>query len=194
MLTGLVLAGGASRRMGRDKALLRLPGGESLLERQIWALRETGAARVLISTRKGRDYGAVAADLVFDPEVDAGPLAGIAAGLRAAREGLVLVLAVDMPRVDPGHLQELLRQTEAESLRGVVPVCDGIIEPLVAVYPAALAAAAEVAMAAGNRSPRDWVKNEAARGSLSLWNTPPSWHTAMRSWNTPADPDFPLER
>lgn len=193
MLTGLVLAGGSSRRMGRDKALLRLPGGESLLERQIWALREAGAARVLISTRPGRDYGALADDLVFDTEADAGPLAGIAAGLRAAGAGLVLVLAVDMPRVDPGHLRELLRRAESEPARGVVPVCDGILEPLLALYPAALASAAEAALAAGNRSPRDWVKAEAARRNLLPWEAPSSWHTAVRSWNTPADLDSALE-
>lgn len=193
MLTGLVLAGGESRRMGRDKALLRLPGGEKLLERQARVLREAGATRVLVSTRPGRDYGAVAGDLVFDAVADAGPLAGITAGLRAARVGLVLVLAVDMPRAEPGHLRELLRQVESDPTRGVVPVCDGIIEPLMALYPAALAASVEEAMSAGRRSPRDWAKSEAARGSLLLWTSPFSWHTAVRSWNTPADPDISLE-
>lgn len=179
--------------MGRDKARLRLPGGETLLQRQVRALREAGADRVLVSTQAGRDYGAVADGQVADGVPGAGPLAGIAAGLRAAREGFVLVLAVDMLRTDPGHLQELLRQAERDPTRGMVPVCDGIIEPLMALYPAALSASAEMALAAGQRSPRDWAKAEAARGNLLLWKTPSSWHTAVRSWNTPDDPDFPLE-
>lgn len=179
--------------MGRDKACLRLPGGETLLQRQVRALREAGADRVLVSTQAGRDYGAVADGQVTDGVPGAGPLAGIAAGLRAARKGLVLVLAVDMPRAEPGHLRELLRHTAGDPTRGVVPVCDGIIEPLMALYPAALFATAELALAAGQRSPRDWARAEAAQGNLLLWEAPSSWHTAVRSWNTPDDPDFSLE-
>jgi molybdopterin-guanine dinucleotide biosynthesis protein A len=171
---------------------LRLPGGETLLDRQIWCLREAGARRVLVSTQRGRDYRG-ADGLVYDSAENEGPLAGIAAGLRAAGEGLVLALAVDMPRVDPGHFRGLLRQIDDAPALGIVPVCDGIIEPLMAVYPAALSASAEARLKAGQDSPRDWVKQEAATGRLRLWPAPASWHTAARSWNTPDDPDFALE-
>jgi len=189
MLTGLVLAGGASRRMGRDKARLPLPGWGTLLERQVAVLREAGATRVLVSTQRGRPYN-VGDKLVFDDLPDAGPLAGVAAGLREATAGLVLVLAVDMPGVGAGHFAELLCHARQEPPCGVVPVRDRIIEPLTAIYPAVLAGSAEKALRAGQSSPRDWAKAEAARGNLLLWPAPSSWHTATRSWNTPADPDF----
>lgn len=185
MLSGLILAGGRSSRMGRDKAGLILPDGRTLLQRQAEVLREAGATTVLVSIRAGRETGLAGVQLVPDLMADAGPLAGIAAGLRAAPAGLVLVLAVDMPLVQAGHLRELVELATAE--RGVVPVQAGQCEPLAAVYPAILAASAEAALAGGRRSVQQWAREEVAQGRLRLWETPAEWAGVLRSWNTPAD-------
>ena len=185
MLSGLILAGGKSSRMGRDKAGLMLPDGRSLLQRQADVLREAGATRLVLSIRPESENQLAGAILVRDAMEDAGPLAGIAAGLRAAGDGLVLVLAVDMPRVDSAHLRQL--QALATPGRGVVPVVDGNLEPLVAVYPARLSGSAEAALAGGQRAVHAWVRAEAGAGRVQLWDAPTEWTEAVRSWNTPAD-------
>ncbi len=185
MLSGLVLAGGQSTRMGRDKAALKLPDGRTLLQRQVDLVRAAGAGSVLVSVQAGSEFTGEGVRVVVDGLPDAGPLAGIAAGLSAAPAGLVLVLAVDMPAITAAHLQMLLAL--ATPARGVVPVFDGQIEPLVAVYPSTLAASAEARLAAGQRAVHGWVRSEAAGGNMLLWDAPPDWAGALRSWNTPED-------
>jgi len=185
MLSGLVLAGGRSSRMGREKAELRLPDGRPLLQRQIDVLRAAGAATVNVSVGPGKKFEMTGAAPIPDELAGAGPLAGIAAGLRAAPAGLVIVLAVDMPGITEAHLRALAGlATEA---CGVVPVRDGICETLVAVYPSALAASAQAWLAGGQRAPHAWVRSEATSGRLRLWETPADWAGALRSWNFPDD-------
>jgi molybdopterin-guanine dinucleotide biosynthesis protein A len=185
MLSGLVLAGGRSSRMGREKALLPLPDGRTLLQRQIDLLRAAGAGSVAVSVGPGKSFPMVGVDQISDAVPDAGPLAGIAAGLRAAPPGLVLVLAVDMPRIGEEHLRRLMALASANC--GVVPVWEGRCESLVAVYPAALAASAEAWLAGGQSAPHAWVRSEAAQGRLKLWDAPAEWAAALRSWNSPED-------
>jgi molybdopterin-guanine dinucleotide biosynthesis protein A len=186
MLSGLILAGGQSTRMGRDKAALRLADGRTLLQRQVEVLRAAGAVTVQVSVRPGGKINlGEGVRIIVDSTVDAGPLAGIAAGLRTAPAGLVVVLAVDMPAITAEHLSRLVEM--ATPACGVVPVVAGQIEPLAAVYPASLASSAEAWLAGGQRAVHAWVKSEAAKGSLLLWETPPDWAGAFRSWNTPQD-------
>lgn len=183
MLSGLILAGGRSSRMGRDKATLTLPDGRTLLQRQADILRATGVTNLLVSVRPGSETNLPGATLVPDATPDAGPLAGIAAGLRAAPPGLVLVLAVDMAEMQSGHLRQLVERATPE--RGVVPMLAGQCEPLAAIYPSGLAGSAEAAVAAGQLAVHRWVRSEAAR--LFLWETPAEWAGVLHSWNTAAD-------
>ena len=88
-VTGLVLAGGRSSRMGTNKALLQL-NGETLLERAGRKLSAAGCKKILVSG----DYPGY--DCVKD-EGFLGPLAGISAGLQACETARMLVLPVDMP-------------------------------------------------------------------------------------------------
>jgi molybdopterin-guanine dinucleotide biosynthesis protein A len=171
--------------MGREKALLLMPDGRTLLQRQIDLLRAAGAGSVAVSVGPGKDFPMMSASPISDAVPDAGPLAGIAAGLRAAPPGLVLVLAVDMPRIGEEQLRQLVGQATAGC--GVVPVWEGRCESLVAVYPAALAASAETWLAGGQSAPHAWVRSEAAQGRLKLWEVPAEWAAALRSWNEPED-------
>ena len=107
--SAVILAGGKSSRMGRDKAWLEV-GGQTLLARQIGVMRELGAAEIFISGRADADYSAFGCRVLPDKLPDAGPLAGIERALDAAQAPLLLVLAVDLPEMSA----ELLRRLAAD--------------------------------------------------------------------------------
>ncbi|HWM93545.1 MAG TPA: molybdenum cofactor guanylyltransferase [Thermoanaerobaculia bacterium] len=130
---GVVLAGGASTRMGRDKALLEIEG-ESLVVRAARRLGEVCSEVLVADAGRGLLPGSV-------PDGSGkGPAAGIL-GAALVRPGQpLLVLAVDLPRVPVPLLEELAR-SDADL---AVPRWSGGVEPLCALYgPAALAALEE---------------------------------------------------
>jgi len=130
--SAVILAGGKSSRMGQDKAWLQADG-ESLLARQIRVVCEVGANEVFISGHANTDYSSFDCRVLHDQRIEAGPLAGIESALAASSSSLLLVLAVDMPKMQVG----LLRQLAARCDEGVgaIPRVEGEIEPLAAFYP-----------------------------------------------------------
>ena len=129
-VVAFVVAGGESRRMGRDKALL--PWGDvDLLDHAVARLRAVaGDVRILC----GPERRYVERGLPVEPDVvlGAGPLAGVLTGLIAAPDRPGLFLAVDMPHVPVALLARLVER--AESGDAVVPVSPRGPEPLCAVY------------------------------------------------------------
>lgn len=125
--------------MGRDKAFLEV-GGVTLLARQAALLRSVGVDEIIVSGRVGVDYAEAGADarVVNDVVADAGPIAGLAAVLEAARNSWVLVLAVDLPHITAPALRQLIGASKGGTM-GVVPRGKFGYEPLVALYPRALA-------------------------------------------------------
>ena len=188
-ISAVLLAGGASRRMGRDKALVPFEGWP-LWERQVALLRTLGPREVFVSGPRREEFPA---DLrcVADDSVTArrGPLAGVAAALREARAPLVLVVAVDLP----GLSQEFLRAGLARCSAGVgaVPFLreDGRVlpEPLAAVYPLAARPLAESRLAGEDWSMRGFVRACAAAGLVTEWEIPPDLRPAVRNVNTPEE-------
>jgi molybdopterin-guanine dinucleotide biosynthesis protein A len=151
--SAIILAGGKSSRMGRDKAWLEV-GGTTLLARQIELARMVGASEVFISGRVEADYSAFDGAVLTDYFQSAGPLSGIERGLNAMTTPLLLVLAVDMPRLEVGFLRRLVAASAAGC--GVIPHRNKQIEPLVAIYPkAALPLAIDLLRRAqmGNKTP-----------------------------------------
>jgi molybdenum cofactor guanylyltransferase len=129
-MSGLVLAGGASRRMGRDKAQIVLDG-EPLVMRAVRTLGQV-CTDVVVASGDGHRLDHLGLPQVPDVIPDAGPLGGIAAGLEAARQDLVAVVAVDMPAASPAVLAFLAGLWQGEA--AVVPVVQGRWEPLHAVW------------------------------------------------------------
>lgn len=101
----LVLSGGKSSRMGRDKALLELDGA-TLLERTVDLGHALGASQVLISRNQP--------GFIQDRVKDAGPMAGIAAGIEHCNTPWLLVLPVDMPLLTTQALTPLLHWAVAQ--------------------------------------------------------------------------------
>jgi molybdopterin-guanine dinucleotide biosynthesis protein A len=129
-VVGFVVAGGQSRRMGRDKALL--PWGErTLLDHTIERLREvTDDVRVLCGPEARYETHGV--PVVPDEVKDQGALGGVLSGLMALDRPLGLFLAVDLPAVPVALLQSLV--AAAPGFDAVVPVWTHGPEPLCAVY------------------------------------------------------------
>ena len=128
-LGGIVLAGGKSSRMGRDKALLEF-GGETMVARAVRVMGEV-CERVWISGPEGlAEFGEVLGDEI----AGCGPLAGVCAGLAASDFEWNIVMAVDMPLMTAEFLQELAERALRSEADAVVPVVEGREEPLVAAY------------------------------------------------------------
>ena len=89
--SAVILAGGKSARMGRDKAFVEI-GGQTLLARQLALARAAGAREVFISGRADVDYSAFDYRVLLDDFPAAGPLAGIECALAASTLPLLLVL------------------------------------------------------------------------------------------------------
>ncbi|HEY5551182.1 MAG TPA: molybdenum cofactor guanylyltransferase [Opitutaceae bacterium] len=184
-MTGLVLAGGYSRRMGTDKSALLLPDGRTLLARQVALLRQAGVDEVLVARRRDQPAAAPHARTVFDIVHDHGPLAGIAAGLRSVREGVLFALAVDMPYLTTDTLRHMI--SLASTGRGVVPHRGGTIECLIGIYPCDLATLAASRVAAGQLRVREFAALAEQSGRAMHWEIPDRLTAEFGNWNKPED-------
>ena len=120
--SGVVLAGGASRRMGRDKAFVEVDG-RPLVALAADALLAAGAAEVLVVGGDRQALGALGYTVVPDRYPGEGPLGAVLTAFAAAREPLVAVLACDLPRVAGAGVAAVVAGLRAdETLGAVVPV------------------------------------------------------------------------
>lgn len=132
--TGFVLAGGASRRMGRPKASLQLDG-ESMLDRQIRLLRSVARRVMVVGGGPAGYLDRVDVPIVADIVAMRGPLGGIYTALLRTRTELSLVLGCDLPFATRNLLACLMLRATAERSDATVPRSpDGRLQPLCAVY------------------------------------------------------------
>lgn len=150
-VTAFVLAGGKSSRMGpnQDKALFKIRK-RTLLEHALGLAKASvgntpGNIWIVGSSKKFAGFGPVVED--FYP--GQGPLAGIHAALSASATDLNLIIAVDMPFLEPEFLSYLIGQARDSSAAVVVPRTAKGLQPLAAVYRREFAAVAERALRAG---------------------------------------------
>lgn len=179
------MAGGRSTRMGRDKALLTLEDGRTLLERAFETLWVAGATDVFVAVGTGKKYGLPGAREIVDREPDCGPIGGLTACLADLKHPLCLLLAVDMPAMTPAYLSGLLADAEAGC--GVVPVIDGSAEPLAAVYPREAAAAAEAALQAREFSMQRLIRSLEQQKLVRLRTVSSAERRLFANWNSPED-------
>ncbi len=143
-----ILAGGASSRMGRDKATLELDGAP-LAERVAAALGDC-VERVRIVLRPDAP-NPTGLERIDDAHVERAPIVGVCAALRACDAGAVLVAACDLPEIDPRVVLALLALVPAEGGADVVaPFTSAGPEPLFAVYRPCILPEVERRIAAGS--------------------------------------------
>lgn len=157
-LAGVVLAGGASRRMGRDKASVVYAGptgSKTMVEHVVAALSQR-CAPIYVIAAPGQPLPDLAATVLRDEVRGVGPLLATGRGLRAAAEGgaeRAFVCAVDMPLMTSELIDELAGHVGAD----VVLPWDGRDHYLAGVYRTDLAERIDELIGAGERSMRALV-------------------------------------
>jgi molybdopterin-guanine dinucleotide biosynthesis protein A len=145
---GVVLAGGASRRLGRDKAALAW-SGTTLAERAAAVLAQVcGEVVVAGSATLARDGLESIADLY----PGCGPLAGLHAGMVRAAGRPVFALACDLPFVNAGLVRHLMTSAGGRAEGAWVAADDSGVQPLCGVYAPAGRAVAELRLRRGELS------------------------------------------
>lgn len=156
--SAIVLCGGRSTRMGRDKASLPF-GDETLLDRTI-RLLETVTSDIVVVAREGQVVPS-AHQVVRDPVEGLGPLAGLAVGLRAIRGDRAFVAACDMPFLRPSLVERVIALSDG--YEAAVPHIGGVLMTTCAVYGRGLAERADELIALGRRRLVDLVEHAHAR-------------------------------
>lgn len=128
-VTGIILAGGKSKRMGIDKGLMPYRG-KAMIEYSIDALLPF-CNSILISTSKV-EYSRFGFNLVDDEIPESGPIGGLYSCLKRSNTPLNVCLPCDVPNISREVVEFLIKQADVNKC--VVPVTNGA-EPLIAVYP-----------------------------------------------------------
>ena len=189
-VAGVVLAGGQSRRMGQDKALLTI-GGRTLLARTLDVLRSIAAEVVVIGPPE-RAAQAGGVRVLPDAFPGTGPLGAIATALQAVEHDRMVLVACDMPFLSAALLQYLVARSTDDV---VAPRTGGHVHVLHAVYRRTCLPAVTAQLAAGDlrverllERVRTCFVDEAELRAIdpdlrSLWNvnTPVEWEAVLQA-------------
>lgn len=192
-LCGIILAGGRSTRMGRDKAAIVHPDGRTLARRCYDLLLEAGCGLIAISLRQGQEIPPDLADLeslrvVRDPEGESlGPMVGILTGMSLRPDADWLVVACDLPRLDFQTLSHLTGSVDpSDKFVAYRSEFDGLPEPLCTLYTRDSFQILKQAQADDFLCPRKvLIRNDCrlldpvSPRALDNANTPKDWETAM---------------
>lgn len=186
-LFGLVLAGGESRRMGRDKAALHFHGRSQV----DWAfdLLARHCTKVFVSVRSAQqdDPARTSHPMIVDRHEGAGPIAGIAAAQAAHPDAAWLVMACDLPFLSDATLEALIAGRRDLAVTAFRSTHDGLPEPLCAIYEPQTRAAIAAAIASGKHCPRKFIIQSGVPlieqpdpAALDNVNTPDDLHRAQQ--------------
>ena len=154
--TLLVLAGGDSRRMGRPKPWIEV--GETVLLRYVVERLAPAFSEVVVSFGEPEQMEQlVPYRVVFDRKRTAGPLAGLEAGLLAARHEVLFAVACDMPYVTSSVAEVAV--AAARSCDAAIPRHDGLFEPVCGAYRKTALPTIVGALDAGNHVAHDVVES-----------------------------------
>jgi molybdopterin-guanine dinucleotide biosynthesis protein A len=189
-VSGIVLAGGRSSRMGKDKTLLSI-NAETLIERTVKELSKA-VDEIIIASNQECKYNIPGTVEIPDVFPGMGPLGGIHAGLLAAKYPLSFVVAADMPFFTANLAAYLLSKSKGYDV--VAPEISGCWEPLCAVYSRTCLEAIENSLAADVRKVYGFYSNVrvlkvseeeltnmgTAEDVFSNLNTPEDYHNLLR--------------
>lgn len=184
-LSGVVLAAGHSRRMGREKALLEVDG-QPLWSRQQDVLRAAGVIELFLSVRPEQHWAATARGfdgLLFDAIPDCGPMVGITAGLERMSHGHLAVTAVDLPSMTGAWYQRLAALCAPGV--GAVARRGEFFEPLGAIYPRELKWLAWERLAKHEYALQALLRAAEAEGLMRVVELTATDEPLFANWNEP---------
>ncbi len=184
-LSGVVLAGGMSSRMGRDKALIEYEG-LALWRRQYNLLAQAGISDRLVSVRRDQNWTPPEVVRVVDGAPEAGPLAGIVAAMARMRHPHLAVVAVDLPKLPVAWFTRL-RERCSERMGAVGQHANGAFEPLAAIYPQAFLSVARGAIAEGELSLQKLLATAVEDGLFRAVEITADETEWFENWNAPED-------
>ena len=187
-LSAVLLAGGKSTRMGRDKAMLQFRG-RPLWETQLDLLRKIEPQEIFVSARTDPPWRPIDVEFVLDVPPSRGPLSGIAAALAQTKSDHLVALAIDMPFMTPEYLRQLLDNLQVGY--GIVPMIDDCAEPLAAVYPRAAAVDFGQALCGKNFSLQPLVARLIAANKVRPIPVSDEKRPLFRNLNVPDDLGLP---
>ncbi len=184
-VAGFILAGGASSRMGRDKALLEL-GGEPLIVRTARLVESVaGPATVIGDSAAVRALGL---RTIGDDWPGAGPLGGIATALRASSAPWSLVVACDLPYLTREWLEYAIARALKSQADVVAAMNTDGAEPLCALYSKSAESGIRRALTLGNKKVKDALERlRLERIEPAEWKAFDSEGLLFKNMNSPAD-------
>ena len=185
-LSAVLLAGGESRRMGTDKAMI-LFRGKPLWQIQLETLRRLRPAEIFLSVRTDPSWRPRDVQFIADVPPSRGPLSGIAASLVNTRTAHLLVLAIDMPFMTENYLRSICDAMEPG--RGVIANINNRAEPLAAVYPREAEIDFRTALAGADFSLQNLVRQLVRSGKLREISVTKEERRLFRNLNNMADVD-----
>jgi molybdopterin-guanine dinucleotide biosynthesis protein A len=187
-MSAVLLAGGESRRMGKDKAALQFRG-RPLWQIQFELLRKLQPSEIFISARTDPTWRPEDVRFVADIPPSRGPLSGLAASLAQMHTTHLLALAIDMPFMTNKFLRYLCAKIEAS--RGVVPKIDNRTEPLTAIYPREAEIDFRRALAGADFSLQSLTRRLVETGKLRAIHVTEQEKVFFLNVNEPADLKWP---
>jgi molybdopterin-guanine dinucleotide biosynthesis protein A len=183
-VSGIILAGGASSRLGQDKALVQI-AGRTLIERVIDVLRDLVREIVLVTPAPG-GLAWLGLPTATDLYPGVGTLGGLHAGLTAIASPYGLVVGCDMPFLQRDLLAYMIAQIEDQDV--IMPKIGRYYEPLHALYARRTAASLEQSILAGQRRIRQALAGLRIRyileGEIEAFDPE---HLSFFNVNTPKD-------
>jgi len=185
-ISAVLLAGGESRRMGRDKATL-LFRGRPLWEIQFDLLRALRPEEIFVSARTDPPWRPSGVQFVCDEPPSRGPLSGLSATLARISTDHLLAFAIDMPLMTENYLRLICNLVEPG--RGVLPMIGNRAEPLVAIYPKGIVTDFITALSGSDFSLQSLTKKLVDAGKLSLVKVLEEEANFFRNFNNLSDFD-----
>ena len=183
-ISTVLLAGGESRRMGKDKATI-LVRGKPLWQIQLGLLQKLEPTEIFVSARTDPVWRPADVQFVADDPPSRGPLTGLAASLAHTRTNHLLALAIDMPFMDEKYLAFLCSQVELG--RGVIAKIEDRFEPLAAIYPRETLASVQSALSGTDFSLQTLASRLVATGKLQVMPVTSQERKLFLSVNEQAD-------
>jgi molybdopterin-guanine dinucleotide biosynthesis protein A len=179
---GLVLAGGSSTRMQRDKAVLEYQGVPQLDRVFEIVMRHCERSFVSVRAAQAREPSRASKPLIIDAVEGEGPIVGIRSAMAAQRHAAWLVVACDLPFLSDSLIARLLAERDPSGLATAYrSTHDGLPEPLCAIWEPGAADALAAYQLEGGVCPRKFLMR---RGARLIDTTEPA---ALDNINTPED-------